>query len=85
MVSKCNLTGVEAMKRFPKTVLVRKSHTVDLECCGEFKLEEGQTYYDDGTTVFDAYIKGGIEDGWLEEAKRGRDTVTVSAKELLRQ
>ena len=48
------------MKKLPKTVA---SRTIDLECCGTFKLEEDQTYYDDdGTTVFDAYIEAGIVD-----------------------
>ncbi len=72
------------MKSVPKTVLVKQTHIVDLECCGEFKLEEGKTYCDDGTTVFDAYVVGGLADGWLEEAKRRRDTIIVSARDLLR-
>jgi hypothetical protein len=54
--------------RLPKTVLVKKAKIVDLECCGMFELEKGRTCYDDGTTVFDVYIKGGIADGSLEEA-----------------
>jgi hypothetical protein len=49
-----------------------------------FKLEKGKTYYDDGTTVFDAYVVGGLADGSLEEAKRQRDTIVVSARDLLR-
>jgi len=49
-----------------------------------FKLEKGRTYYNDGTTVFDAYISSGIADGSLVEAKRDRDTITVSAKTLMR-
>ncbi len=72
------------MKSVPKTVLVKQTHIVDLECCGEFELEEGKTYYDDQTTVFDAYIVGGIAAGWLEEAKRRPDTMGVSARDLLR-
>ena len=72
------------MKRLPNTVRVVRGRTIDLECCGMFKLEEGRTYYDDGTTVFDAYIDGGLADGSLEEAKRGRDTITISANDLLR-
>jgi hypothetical protein len=72
------------VKKLPKTVLVKVSHTVDLECCGMFKLEKGRTYYDDGTTVFDAYIEGGIAEGWLEETRRGPATITVSAEYLLK-
>jgi hypothetical protein len=76
--------GVRAMKELPKTVLVKRGSTIDLECCGMFKLEKGRTYYNDGTTVFDAYISSGIADGSLVEAKRDRDTITVSAKTLMR-
>jgi hypothetical protein len=65
-------------------VLVKKAHTVDLECCGMFKLEKGRTYYDDGTTVFNAYIEGGIANGSLEEARRESNTITVSANYLLK-
>jgi hypothetical protein len=72
------------VKKLPKTVLVIRGHTIDLECCGIYKLQEGRTYYDDGTTVFDAYIDGGIADGSLVEAKRGRDTITISADDLMR-
>jgi hypothetical protein len=72
------------VKKLPKTVLVKRTHTVDLECCGLFKLEKGNTYYDDGTTVFDAYISGGLVDGSFEEATRGPDTIPVSARNLLR-
>jgi hypothetical protein len=49
-----------------------------------FRLEAGKTYHDDGTTVLDAYIAGGIGDGWLEEAKRGPNKIVVSARNLLR-
>lgn len=71
------------MKKLPRTVLAKRAHTVDLEFC-MFKLEEGRTYYDDGTTLPSDYIQGGLADGWLEEAKRGRDTITVSTKNLFR-
>lgn len=71
-------------KRLPNTVLVIRPHTIDLECCGTYKLERGRTYYNDGTTVFRAYIEGGIEDGSLVEAKRDRNTITVSARQLLK-
>ncbi len=74
----------ENVKSVPRTVLVKQTHIVDLECCGMFELEEGRTYYDDGTTVFDVYISGGLADGRLEEAKRSRDTIIVSAHDLLR-
>jgi len=70
------------VKRLPKTVLVKRASTIDLEVC-MFKLREGRTYYNDGTTVFDVYIEAGIADGSLEEAKRDRDTITVSAKNLM--
>jgi hypothetical protein len=72
------------VKRLPKTVRVIRAQEIDLECCGQYHLEEGRTYCDDGTTVFDAYIDGGLADGSLIEAKRGRDTITISAKDLLR-
>lgn len=72
------------MQTLPKTVLVKRGSTIDLECCGFFKLEQGKTYYDDGTTVFETYIHGGIADGSLEPAKRQHDTVIVSAKTLMR-
>jgi hypothetical protein len=68
----------------PKTVLVRRTHYVDLECCGMFKLEQGRTYFDDGTTLLDVYIDGGIAEGWLEKTGRGPDTITVSARYLLK-
>jgi hypothetical protein len=74
----------QIVKKLPKTVLVRRPQTIDLECCGTFKLEEGRTYHDDGTTVFDAYIADGIANGSFEEAKRRPDTITVSARDLLR-
>lgn len=73
------------MKRLPRTVLVKRGSIVDLECCGDFRLEEGHTYYDDGTTVFDAYIAAGIADGSLEETKRRTDTIVVSARNLLKK
>ena len=64
---------------------VIRPHIIDLECCGDaFELEEGRTYYDDGTTVFDAYIKGGLADGSLVEAKRDINTITVSEDRLLK-
>jgi hypothetical protein len=59
-----------------------KPYIIDLEFCDEYELEEGQTYYDDGTTIFDAYIKGGLEDGSLIEATRDSNTIIVSAKHL---
>jgi hypothetical protein len=67
-----------------KTVLVKQTHIVDLECCGMFRLEAGKTYHDDRTTVLDVYIAGGIAEGWLEEAKRRPNTIVVSARSLLR-
>jgi hypothetical protein len=61
----------------PKVVLVRRGKTIDLEY-GMFKLEVGKTYYNDGTTIFDAYISEGIADGSLEPAARRPDTITVT-------
>jgi hypothetical protein len=61
-------------------VPVIRPHAIDLEFFDE--LEEGQTYYDDGTTTFHAYIEGGLEDGSLIEAKRDRNTIIVSATHL---
>jgi hypothetical protein len=45
-----------------------------------FSLEEGKTYYDDGTTIFDAYIRGGLADGSLEATSRRPDTITVTSR-----
>jgi hypothetical protein len=67
----------------PKTVLVKRGSSIDLECCGMFRLEEGRTYYDDGTTLFADYIAGGIADGSFVEAKKRPDTIIVSARDLL--
>jgi hypothetical protein len=79
------MNGVkELAKRLPNTVLVIRPYIIDLECCGMFELEKGRTYYNDGTTVFDAYIEGGIASGSLVEAKRDRNTITISANDLLR-
>ncbi len=64
----------------PKVVLVKQTHVVDLED-QEVTLEEGKTYYNDGTTVFDAYINDGIARGWLEKATRRPDTIVVSARQ----
>jgi hypothetical protein len=63
----------------PKTVLVKQGSTIDLEFT-DFKLEEGKTYYDDGTTVFDVYIHAGIEDGSMVAAVRRSDTIVVTAR-----
>jgi hypothetical protein len=48
-----------------KAVLARRSQTIDLEE-REFKIEEGKTYFDDGTTVFDVYVDAGLADGAFE-------------------
>ena len=73
------------MKRLPRTVRVIRGSVIDLECCGDsFKLQAGQTYHDDGTTIFGDYIAAGTADGSLVEAKRDRDTIIVSARTLLK-
>ena len=43
-----------------------------------FHIEKGKTYVDDGTTVFDAYIDAGLNDGTFEEAQRQPDTIVVT-------
>ncbi len=68
----------------PTTVRVVRGKTVDLECCGLFKLEAGKTYHDDGTTLLDIYIADGLADGSLAKAKPDRATITVSASDLMR-
>ena len=65
-----------------KIVLVKRGSTIDLEFM-QFKLEAGKTYYDDGTTIFDAYVVGGIADGSLVETTMRPDTITVTARERL--
>lgn len=63
----------------PKVVLVKQTHVIDLED-QEVTLEEGKTYYNDGATIFDAYISDGIARGWLEKATRRPSTIIVSAR-----
>jgi hypothetical protein len=70
-------------KKLPNTVLALKSRTVDLEF-RMFKIEEGRTYYNDATSVFDVYIEEGLKDGSFAEAKRSRDTIVVSADYLFK-
>ena len=67
-----------------KTVLAKQSKSIDLEY-GMFRIEEGKTYTDDGTTVFDVYVHDGLADGTLELAKPGRDTIVVSHPESRRR
>jgi hypothetical protein len=43
--------------------------------------EEGRTYTDDGTTVFDVYVSAGLADGSFEAAKHGPGTIVVSHPE----
>lgn len=64
------------MKRRNVVVLARKSQSIDLEYC-LFKIIEGKTYQDDGTTVFDVYINAGLQDGSFERAVRRTDTILV--------
>jgi hypothetical protein len=42
-----------------------------------FEIVKGKTYEDDGTTVFDAYINAGLQDGSFEKAIRRPDTILV--------
>jgi hypothetical protein len=42
-----------------------------------FKIVEGTTYEDDGTTIFDVYINAGLQDGSFEKAIRRPDTILV--------
>jgi hypothetical protein len=64
------------VKRRNAVVLARKSLTIDLEYC-MFKIVEGKTYEDDGTTIFDVYINAGLQDGSFEKAARRPDTMLV--------
>jgi hypothetical protein len=64
------------VKRRNAVVLARKSQTIDLEYC-MFKIVEGKTYEDDGTTIFDVYINAGLQDGSFEKAPRLPDTILV--------
>jgi hypothetical protein len=64
------------MKR-TKVVLAKRSQKIDLEYT-MFHIEKGKTYFDDGTTVFDAYIDAGLNDGTFEEASRRPDTIIVT-------
>jgi hypothetical protein len=43
----------------PKVVLAKRSMSIDLEF-GNSTSRKGRTYFDDGTTVFDAYLDGGF-------------------------
>lgn len=61
----------------PKIVRALRNQSIDLEY-GMFDIEAGQTYFDDGTTVFDVYITDGLTDGAFEPARRQPDTITVS-------
>jgi len=64
------------MKR-PKVVLAKRSMSIDLEF-GMFHIENGMTYFDDGTTVFGVYIDEGLRAGTFEEATRRPDTIVIS-------
>jgi hypothetical protein len=67
-----------------KTVLAKQSKSIDLEY-GMFRIEQGRTYTDDGTTVFDVYVADGLADGTFELAKPSRDTIVVSHPESRRR
>jgi hypothetical protein len=66
-----------------KVVRAKRSMSIDLEY-GMFDIEEGKTYVDDETTVFDVYIEAGLRDGSFEEALLGPDTIVVGRPEDLR-
>jgi hypothetical protein len=55
--------------KIPKVVRARISQEVDLEY-RRLKIEEGKTYFDDGTTIFDVYIESGLRDGSFEVAEQ---------------
>jgi hypothetical protein len=59
-----------------KTFLAKRSMSIDLEY-GMFRIEEGKTYTDDGTTIFDVYVSDGLPKGWFEAARPGPDTIVV--------
>jgi hypothetical protein len=67
----------ENVMKLPKVVLAKRSQSIDLEY-GMFDIEEGRTYFDDGTTIFDAYISAGLRNGAFEEARRQPDTIVIS-------
>jgi hypothetical protein len=73
---KANSKGRPAVKKHNAVVLARKSQTIDLEYC-MFKIVEGKTYEDDGTTIFDVYINAGLQDGSFETAAPRPDTILV--------
>jgi hypothetical protein len=64
------------VKRRNAVVLARKSQTIDLEYC-TFKIVQGKTYEDDGTTIFEVYINAGLQDGSFEKAAHRPDTILV--------
>jgi hypothetical protein len=63
--------------KIPRVVLAKRGQEIDLEYT-MFDIEEGKTYLDDGTTVFDVYIDAGLKDGAFEEAPRRSDTIIVT-------
>jgi hypothetical protein len=71
------------MNELLKTVRVIRGKTVDLEVC-MFKLEKGRTYYNRDISILNVHIEAGLADGSLKPAKRDRDTITISARDLSR-
>jgi hypothetical protein len=63
-----------------KTVLAKCGMSIDLEY-GFFQIEEGKTYTDDGSTIFDVYVSAGLVDGSFEVARREPETIVVSHPE----
>lgn len=59
-------------------VYAMRSFTATLET-RSVKIEAGKTYYDDGTEIFDVYVKDGLERGWFERCSRRADTIVVGA------
>jgi hypothetical protein len=64
------------MRKAFRVVLAKRSMKIDLEY-GIFRIEEGKTYLDNETTVFDAYIDEGLKDGSFEETLARHDTIVV--------
>lgn len=62
-----------------RVVLAKQSKSIDLEFT-QFSIDEGRTYLDDGTTIFDVYLEAGLADGSFEEVARRPDTIVVTSR-----
>jgi|EndMetStandDraft_8_1072994.scaffolds.fasta_scaffold692298_2 hypothetical protein len=67
-----------------KTVLAKRSMSIDLEY-GFFRIEEGKTYTDDGTTIFEVYVSDGLANGLFEVANPRANTIIVTHPEARKQ